>query len=63
MNLDGEIVLTVEDFDEEGKALAVGKICPENFLSFLGPKLMKGEACIVGGSDDRLLILSIDEFP
>lgn len=63
MDLDGEVVAGVEDFDEDGEAVGIGEIVAEDFGAVLCPEIVEGGAGIGAVVDDGLLGVAVDDFP
>ena len=63
VDLNGERVLRVEDFCEQGKAGRIRHVCAEDFRAKFCPQLVQRDARVRAACDDALLVLAIHEFP
>jgi len=63
MHLDREVVARVEDLDEDRKARVLRVAVAENFLAVVGPKFVQAFADEGSAFNDRLLLLTVDDFP
>lgn len=62
VDLDGEVVPGVEDFDEEREALAF-EVFAEEFLAVVGPEFVEGLTGKGAAVDDGLFVGAVGEFP
>ena len=63
MHLDREVVARVEDLDEDRKAWVLRVAAAENFFAVVGPKFVQTFAGEGSAFNDRLLLLTVDDFP
>ena len=63
MDLNGEIVLAIENFDENGETLTLRKAFAKDFRAVILPKFVEGLSIAIRGGRDRLILLAIDKLP
>jgi hypothetical protein len=62
MDLNRKVITGIEDFDEEGEALA-GESGPEDFIAVVDPKIVEGFSGEGSVVDDGLLVFPVAHFP
>jgi hypothetical protein len=63
VDLDGEVVAGVEDFDEDGKAGVLAVAIAEEFRAVVEPEVVEGFSGVGAVVDDGVFVGAVDDFP
>ena len=63
MDLNGERLRAIEDFDQDGETFAVGQTGAENLAAVVFPELVERFPCVCSIEGNGLGFFAIDDFP